>query len=169
MAERQSRARCDEVEPTSCSSSLFEHDLFGKPVSTFPDHALARSAGRDTKANGRPFDGRPLILRQTGSPCGCSEFRPDRARSETVIHAELDLADVRPIGQESGAVACKRRMPAEGEEVVFGLGGPVLAKVKLGAEANRPADPCIGGCAVAAGCRTCVIPANDGALVGYLI
>jgi hypothetical protein len=22
-------------------SSLFEHDLFGKPVSTFPDHALA--------------------------------------------------------------------------------------------------------------------------------
>jgi hypothetical protein len=21
--------------------SLFEHDLFGKPVSTFPDHALA--------------------------------------------------------------------------------------------------------------------------------
>src|SRR6516162_11692301 len=24
----------------SCSSSLFEHDLFGKPVSTFPDHAL---------------------------------------------------------------------------------------------------------------------------------
>jgi hypothetical protein len=25
---------------TSCSSSLFEHDLFGKPVSTFPDHAL---------------------------------------------------------------------------------------------------------------------------------
>src|SRR6516165_2672504 len=130
---------------------------------------LARSAGRDTKANGRLFDGRPLILRQTGSPCGCSEFRPDRARSETVIHAELDLADVRPIGQESGAVACKRRMPAEGEEVVFGFGGPVLAKVKLGAEANRPADPCIGGCAVAAGCRTCVIPANDGALVGYLI
>jgi hypothetical protein len=22
---------------------LFEHDLFGKPVSTFPDHALTRS------------------------------------------------------------------------------------------------------------------------------
>src|SRR6266403_717817 len=26
--------------------SLFEHDLFGKPVSTFPDHALTRSAAR---------------------------------------------------------------------------------------------------------------------------
>src|SRR6266481_3910152 len=25
----------------SRSSFLFEHDLFGKPVSTFPDHALA--------------------------------------------------------------------------------------------------------------------------------
>jgi hypothetical protein len=23
--------------------SLFEHDLFGKPVPTFPDHALART------------------------------------------------------------------------------------------------------------------------------
>jgi len=33
------------VEPTSCSSSLFEHDLFGKPVSTFPDHAIG--GGRD--------------------------------------------------------------------------------------------------------------------------
>jgi hypothetical protein len=27
----------------SCSSSLFEHDLFGKPVSTFPDHALGET------------------------------------------------------------------------------------------------------------------------------
>src|SRR6266404_2927020 len=26
--------------------SLFEHDLFEKPVSTFPDHALTRSAAR---------------------------------------------------------------------------------------------------------------------------
>ncbi len=24
---------------------LFEHDLFGKPVATFPDHALATSRG----------------------------------------------------------------------------------------------------------------------------
>jgi hypothetical protein len=28
------------MESPSCSSSLFAHDLFGKPVSTFPDHAL---------------------------------------------------------------------------------------------------------------------------------
>src|SRR6516164_6169096 len=33
------------MESPSCSSSLFEHDLFGKPVSTFPDHALAAPAG----------------------------------------------------------------------------------------------------------------------------
>jgi hypothetical protein len=26
--------------------SLFEHDLFGKPVSTFPDHALEPNARR---------------------------------------------------------------------------------------------------------------------------
>jgi hypothetical protein len=24
---------------------MFEHDLFGKPVSTFPDHALAQRLG----------------------------------------------------------------------------------------------------------------------------
>jgi hypothetical protein len=28
------------MESTSRSRSLVEHDLFGKPVSTFPDHAL---------------------------------------------------------------------------------------------------------------------------------
>jgi hypothetical protein len=28
------------VEPHHDLISLFEHDLFGKPVSTFPDHAL---------------------------------------------------------------------------------------------------------------------------------
>jgi hypothetical protein len=28
------------VGSASRSSFLFEHDLFGKPVSTFPDHAL---------------------------------------------------------------------------------------------------------------------------------
>jgi hypothetical protein len=27
------------------SISLLEHDLFGKPVSTFPDHALKRAIG----------------------------------------------------------------------------------------------------------------------------
>jgi hypothetical protein len=36
------RARSFEVESTSRSRSSVEHDLFGKPVSTFPDHALAR-------------------------------------------------------------------------------------------------------------------------------
>jgi hypothetical protein len=30
------------VGSASRSSFLFEHDLFGKPVSTFPDHALER-------------------------------------------------------------------------------------------------------------------------------
>src|SRR5262245_6778148 len=37
---KRSRARSFEVESTSRSGSLVEHDLFGKPVSTFPDHAL---------------------------------------------------------------------------------------------------------------------------------
>ena len=32
---------------------LFEHDLFGKPVSTFPDHALALVDGNDAPAIGQ--------------------------------------------------------------------------------------------------------------------
>src|SRR6516225_8381261 len=45
------------MESPSCSSSLFEHDLRanafrvcreGKPVSTFPDHALSAPAGPET-------------------------------------------------------------------------------------------------------------------------
>src|SRR5579872_4599687 len=31
------------VESLSPFNSLFEHDLFGKPLHTFPDHALARN------------------------------------------------------------------------------------------------------------------------------
>jgi len=30
------------IESEPGSSILFEHDLFGKPVPTFPDHALSR-------------------------------------------------------------------------------------------------------------------------------
>ncbi|WP_456660842.1 hypothetical protein [Bradyrhizobium sp. JR3.5] len=36
------KARSDWVESPSRFSSLFEHDLFGKPLHTFPDHALGR-------------------------------------------------------------------------------------------------------------------------------
>src|SRR5438034_9218899 len=36
-----SRARSFSIESRSRSRFLIEHDLFGKPVSTFPDHALA--------------------------------------------------------------------------------------------------------------------------------
>src|SRR5262249_17488575 len=35
------RSRCVLVEPASRSILLLEHDPFGKPVSTFPDHALS--------------------------------------------------------------------------------------------------------------------------------
>ena len=43
------RARSFEVESTSRSRSLVEHDLFGKPVSTFPDHALGVDVFRNAR------------------------------------------------------------------------------------------------------------------------
>src|SRR2546427_13044026 len=47
----------------SCSS-LLEHDLVGKPVSTFPDHALACPA--EITAGGRSYQGIPP---DNGSGC----------------------------------------------------------------------------------------------------
>jgi hypothetical protein len=40
--EQPTRARWLQVESSSRSRSLVEHDLFGKPVSAFPDHALRK-------------------------------------------------------------------------------------------------------------------------------
>jgi hypothetical protein len=34
------RGRADRQSATSRFSSLIKHDLFGKPLHTFPDHAL---------------------------------------------------------------------------------------------------------------------------------
>src|SRR6478752_6506592 len=36
------KARCDQGETSSRFRLLFAHDLFGKPLRTFPDHALAQ-------------------------------------------------------------------------------------------------------------------------------
>src|SRR5689334_22351472 len=52
-ADRWSRSRCDYKESHHDLISLFEHDLFGKPVSTFPDHALLALRLRHHVAAGR--------------------------------------------------------------------------------------------------------------------
>ena len=69
------------MESPSCSSSLFEHDLFGKPVSTFPDHALARvpqSAWRSSEK---------IILNQRPR----WRFSPIPSRSRKPSHPGLSL------------------------------------------------------------------------------
>jgi hypothetical protein len=50
LSASRPRARSFEVESASRSSSLVEHDLFGKPVSTFPDHALGARQRRPAAA-----------------------------------------------------------------------------------------------------------------------
>jgi hypothetical protein len=52
------------VRSASRSSFLFEHDLFGKPDSTFPDHALVtRRQARRRRKGGRL---RAALLGQRG-------------------------------------------------------------------------------------------------------
>src|SRR4029077_13729492 len=53
------KARWDQVESPSCFSLLIEHDLFGKPVSTFPDHAHSNPTPL-SPTNGRERRGRAL-------------------------------------------------------------------------------------------------------------
>jgi hypothetical protein len=44
-------ARGPKRDGSSRFSLLFEHDLFGKPLRTFPDHALAASRLADVRAD----------------------------------------------------------------------------------------------------------------------
>src|SRR5215218_4321944 len=48
------RARLLLVESSSRSTSLFEHDLFRKPVATFRDHALAERRQADAETGSEP-------------------------------------------------------------------------------------------------------------------
>jgi hypothetical protein len=43
------------VRPASRSSFLFEHDLFGKPDSTFPDHAPGSQQAKKSVAAVQDF------------------------------------------------------------------------------------------------------------------
>jgi hypothetical protein len=65
------KARWLQVESPSRFSLLFAHDLFGKPLHTFPDHALAaRNLDRT-----RPPGSHPSV-----NPA----FLPDRVQNERV-------------------------------------------------------------------------------------
>src|SRR4249920_2290541 len=80
------------VRSASRSSFLFEHDLFGKPDSTFPDHALVtRRRARRRRRSGRL---RAALLSQRGEILLTGferiHFRSDRAFR---IHREPDRPD----------------------------------------------------------------------------
>jgi hypothetical protein len=59
-------------------SFLFEHDLFGKPVSTFPDHALACECLM-MKLESLKVSDRPALL--PGSSPGPRDIRKGGARA----------------------------------------------------------------------------------------
>src|ERR1700722_4742606 len=58
------------VGSASRSSFLFEHDLFGKPASTFPDHALTRELSNyfRRRAGGTPISASKATLNAASSP-----------------------------------------------------------------------------------------------------
>jgi hypothetical protein len=84
--------RWDRPSARSCYSVLFEHDLFGKPVSTFPDHARQtkgkRNAGRRISPNLRAIRAR-LARSVARSPVGVP---PRRLLQRTNATAQLQNA-----------------------------------------------------------------------------
>jgi hypothetical protein len=107
------------VRLASRSSFLFEHDLFGKPDSTFPDHAL----GGDMPDKQRVglIVATALTIALSGTPRAgaetaegrqactndafqfCSEFIPDRERVFRCLEAR----------KQQISAACRATMPAE--------------------------------------------------------
>jgi DNA polymerase-3 subunit delta len=89
---------------------LFEHDLFGKPVSTFPDHALDLEAVRVVALRGREVDaflarpdpGRPIILLY-GPDAGLVRERADALMASAVDDLTDPFSLVRMDGDELAA------------------------------------------------------------------
>jgi hypothetical protein len=86
-------------------SFLFEHDLFGKPVSTFPDHAVVLSTGifmpfdnRDAARAGAIYSRKHSVERRQGDSTrdqGYAATRPVFGRSQRMyIEWIVRLADL---------------------------------------------------------------------------
>src|SRR6266550_1942916 len=105
--------------------SLFEHDLFGKPASTFPDHALMSAASPVQPSHPQLAvsaaifrDGKILLVRRARSPAkgfyslpgGRVEFGESlhtalhrEVEEETALRIEIiDLAAWREVVPETG-------------------------------------------------------------------
>src|SRR5215475_10012471 len=64
MACMHPRARWDRVKSHRALDFLMEHDFFGKPASTFPDHALrpVKQDGKGMEMNELDFSGRQVLV-----------------------------------------------------------------------------------------------------------
>src|SRR3978361_2449324 len=63
---------------------LFEHDLFGKPVPTFPDHALSRSP-RGTDQRQRGLGIKPAVVERPARDRAGQFFRARRQQRLDVV------------------------------------------------------------------------------------
>src|SRR6185295_16152832 len=86
-------------------SFLFEHDLFGKPLHTFPDHALTRSCRGPTHRRGRleiAPDHRPKTAAQPGQAgITAAPAAPDhRMRKWRDLERNLNAAE--PVSTKRG-------------------------------------------------------------------
>src|SRR5882757_9538014 len=94
-----------------CLMSLFKHDLFGKPVPTFPDHALAKTVMPILifRKTARRLQSRYLLTLSrhlTGNANARPRRRTIRARG---LLARADLCDIAALRRPPGALRAVRR------------------------------------------------------------
>src|SRR6185437_4529076 len=86
MACAHPRARRDWVKSHRALNSSMEHDLFGKPASTFPDHALRRlkQDGKGMEMNELDFSGKEVLVVGGSSGIGNGIAQAFRAKGARV-------------------------------------------------------------------------------------
>src|ERR1700758_4613917 len=101
-SRKPAKARWDWVESSSRFRSLIEHDLFGKPLHTFPDHALGIRKTNNCKNGGfgRPFSWSVGSTLDVTRKKGIINKLPERDSDRTalivgLLHEEIDHVELR--------------------------------------------------------------------------
>src|ERR1700729_2950822 len=95
--------------PSVCVSILVEHDLFGKPAATFPDHALeSRCRGEGDHLTSRP-DAKRWKTRSWGSGAAVRHKEKNPPSAQYQRHPDVLL------GEEPGGIAIGPFQPRPGQ------------------------------------------------------
>jgi hypothetical protein len=108
-ANKRPNARWDLVESPSRFRFSIEHDLFGKPLHTFPDHALAHAAGheapdKDLAVKPQRPNHRPSYPVRFGDHGVVGNVDPDILEADSIVAAlwfPIDVTDSKAVRERT--------------------------------------------------------------------